>query len=293
MVEENGWQHEYVEANGLKFHCVTQGEGELVLLLHGFPEFWYSWRHQIPFLARRFKVVAPDMRGFGQSDKPKGVESYSTDKLVNDVKGLIEAFGETKAHVVSHDWGGAVAWIFAIAYPQHLDRLVVMNAPHPAVFAKNLLSNPRQLLRSWYMFFFQIPRIPEAVLSANNFYLLKRFFSDWAVNKDTFSKGDLYELARAAGRPGALTGGINYYRAMMRNMALFKMRDAFPPITRPTLLIWAEEDRALGRELTYGLDQYFTDALEIRYIPRCSHWVQQEQPLIVNQYLDEFLRGSP
>ena len=133
MVEENGWQHEYVEANGLKFHCVTQGEGELVLLLHGFPEFWFSWRHQIPFLARRFKVVAPDMRGFGQSDKPEGVESYSTDKLINDVKGLIEAFGETKAHVVSHDWGGAVAWIFAIAYPQHLDRLVVMNAPHPAV----------------------------------------------------------------------------------------------------------------------------------------------------------------
>jgi pimeloyl-ACP methyl ester carboxylesterase len=164
-----------------------------------------------------------------------------------------------------------------------------MNAPHPAVFAKNLMSNPRQMMRSWYTFFFQLPRIPELLFSAHDFYLLKYFFSEWAIDKEAFSKEDLKELARAAGRPGALTGGINYYRASMRNLGFFKMARSFPRILSPTLLIWAESDRALGKELTYGLDPYFADGLRIRYIPRCSHWVQQEAPNIVNQYLDEFL----
>jgi pimeloyl-ACP methyl ester carboxylesterase len=289
MPDKEHWKHVELEANGIRFHCVAQGEGDLVVLLHGFPEYWYSWRHQIPWLSRRFKVVAPDMRGYGDSGKPEGVTSYSMDKLVGDVKGIIEAFGYTKAHVVSHDWGGAVAWVFAIAYPQYLDRLVVMNAPHPAVFAKNLAGNPMQLLRSWYMFFFQIPYLPEALLSSHDFYFLKRSFKGWAINKDAFSDEDLKELAGAAARPGALTGGINYYRAMMRNRAFLAVRDSFPKIARPTLLIWAEDDKALGKELTYGLDRYFTGELRIRYIPNCSHWVQQEQPLVVNQYLDEFL----
>ncbi len=289
MQETTTPNHEFVEANGLRFHCVTQGEGDLVLLLHGFPESWYSWRHQIPYLARRFKVVAPDLRGYGESDKPDGVGEYTADKLVNDVRCLIEAFGASRAHVVSHDWGGVVAWMFAVAFPGHLDKLVVMNAPHPAVFAKNLMSNPRQMMRSWYTFFFQLPRIPELLFSAHDFYLLKHFFREWAIDKEAFSDEDLNELARAAGRPGALTGGINYYRASMGNLNFFKMARSYPQILSPTLLIWAENDRALGKELTYGLKPYFADGLQIRYIPTCSHWVQQEAPNIVNQYLDEFL----
>lgn len=298
MMESAGWEHVRVRANGLDFHCVTQGEGDLVLLLHGFPEFWYSWRHQIPFLAKRFKVVAPDLRGYGESDKPEGVSSYTMDKLVGDVRGLIDAFGAENAHVVSHDWGGAIAWMFAATCPDLLDKLVVMNAPHPVAFVRELMGNPRQLMRSWYMFFFQMPRLPEAVLRANDYAMIKRSFRGWAIDKSAFSDDDLEELTRAAARPGALTGGINYYRAMMRgNMKMMiKNRKAlsspggFPRIKRPTLLIWAEEDRALGKELTYGLEPYFEgDLLRIRYVPNCSHWVQQEQPMVVNQYLDEFL----
>ncbi len=297
MVATEDWKDEFVEANGIRFHCVTQGEGELVLLLHGFPECWYSWRHQIPFLARRFKVVAPDLRGYGRSDKPEGVSAYTLDKLVGDVKGLIEAFGAPRAHVVSHDWGGAVAWMFAVSHPELLDRLVVMNAPHPAAFARELSAGLRQLKRSWYMFFFQLPHVPEAAFRANDYAVLKRSFRGWAIDKSAFPDEVLDELAREAGRQGALTGGINYYRAMMRGNLKQMMRNrealtfGFPRLSRPTLLIWAEEDRALEKELTYGLDRYFEEGmLTIRYVPTCSHWVQQEQPLLVNEFLDEFLR---
>jgi pimeloyl-ACP methyl ester carboxylesterase len=283
------WTHQDVETNGVRLHCVTQGEGDLVILLHGFPENWYSWRHQIPFLARRFKVVAPDMRGYNLSEKPEGIESYGVSDLTADVKGLIEAFGRDRAHVVGHDWGGAVAWMFSMAYPGNLDKLAVLNCPHPAVFAENLMRNPRQIIRSWYMFFFQLPVLPELAFRSFDYRALKRAFVGWAINKDAFSEADIEELKEAAAKPGALTGGINYYRAMFRNRALLKTRKSLPRIKSPTLVIWAEEDRALGKELTFGMEPYFEDGIEIKYIPDCSHWVQQEQPLLVNQFLDEFL----
>lgn len=286
------WSHEEVETNGIRLHCVTQGEGELVVLLHGFPENWYSWRHQIPSLAGRFKVVAPDMRGYNLSDKPEGVEAYGISNLTADVKGLIEAFGADRAHVIAHDWGGAVAWTFAMTYPEYVDRLVVMNCPHPAVFMKNLARNPRQVLRSWYMFFFQIPGLPELAFRSFDYLALKRSFVGWAINKDAFSDEDIEELKEAAAQPGALTGGINYYRAMFRSQRRASARGGFPKIQSPTLLIWAEQDRALGKELTYGMGRYFENGLVIKYIPDCSHWVQQEQPLLVNEFLDEFLPGD-
>jgi epoxide hydrolase 4 len=287
---EESWRHEIISANGLEFHCAVQGEGPLVLLLHGFPECWYSWRHQIPRLAGRFKVVAPDMRGFGRSDKPRHVSSYSLAHLTADVQGMIEAFGYEKAHVVGHDWGGAVAWTFAMGYPESLDKLVVLNAPHPAAFARNITRNPRQMLRSWYMFFFQLPGIPEMTLSAFDYYVLKRSFSEWAVDKTAFSRADLEMLAGEAARPGALTGGLNYYRAMFRNPAALKaLKGEVPRILSDTMLIWAKNDRALGEELTRDLDRYFDAPLSIEYIPDCSHWVQQEKPLLVNDLIDGFL----
>ena len=288
-MENEKFEHVNVSANGIKLHCVTQGEGELVVLLHGFPECWYSWRHQIPSLAQRFKVVAPDMRGYNLSDKPEGVEAYSMSNLTADVRDLISAFGYEKAHVISHDWGGAVAWVFAVMYPEYLDKLVVMNAPHPAVFIKNVRRNPRQVMRSWYMLFFQLPGIPELTIRSFDYAALKQFFRGWAIRKDAFSDEDLEELVKAASQPGALTGGINYYRAMFRSLGTTSDLTGFPKIDRPTLVIWAENDRALGKELTYGLEPYFSDGLTIRYIPDCSHWVQQEQPLLVNEFLHEFL----
>jgi len=291
VLEKDTWSHCEIDVGEVRLHCVTQGEGPLVVLLHGFPEFWYSWRYQIPYLAKRFRVVAPDMRGYNLSDKPPHVSDYSLNKLTGDVKGLIEALGETDAHVVGHDWGGAVAWSFAMAYPEYVAKLAVLNAPHPAVFAKNILSNPRQMMRSWYMFFFQVPVLPELLLKSMGGYVLKRSFTDWAIDKEAFSADDLDALATAAGKPGALTGGMNYYRAMMRNpRALSMMRSAaVPRIKSPTLLIWAEDDRALGKELTFGLEPYFENGITVKYIPDCSHWVQQEQPDVVNDMLGEFL----
>ena len=290
MREPETWSHCDIDVGEVRLHCVTQGEGPLVVLLHGFPEFWYSWRYQIPYLARRFKVVAPDMRGYNLSDKPPRVSDYSLDKLAGDVKGLIEAFGETDAHVVGHDWGGAVAWSFAMAYPDYVAKLAVLNAPHPAAFAKNIMSNPRQMMRSWYMFFFQIPVLPEMLLKGMGGYMLKRSFTDWAIDKQAFSDDDLEILAGAASMPGALTGGMNYYRALTRNLkALSTMRGEVPKIKSPTLLIWAQDDRALGIELTFGLEPYFENGITVRYIPDCSHWVQQEQPEVVNELLGEFL----
>lgn len=282
------WQHGSAYVNGVRLHYVTQGEGVLVILLHGFPEFWYSWRHQIPALARQFRVVAPDLRGYNASDKPVGVANYRIDVLTADVRGLIRAFGEDKAIIVGHDWGGGIAWAFAADYPQATERLIVMNCPHPGAFQKQLRSNWRQLRRSWYMFWFQVPWLPELAIRLAARRFVEQAFRGWAIRKEAFSDEDLRRYVEAIQKPGALTAAINYYRAAFREVVRRGERK-FAPITCPTLLIWGEEDVALGKELTYGMEPYFTNRFEIKYIPQCSHWVQQEQPELVNQYMREFL----
>lgn len=282
------WQHGFAHVNGVRLHYVSQGEGPLLVLLHGFPEFWYSWRHQIPVLAQRFKVVAPDLRGYNESDKPVGVANYRVDTLTADVMNLIQAFGEEKAIIVGHDWGGGIAWVFAAAYPQATKKLIVMNCPHPAAFQKHLRNNRRQLRRSWYIFFFQIPWLPEFGIRLNARRFIEQAFRGMAVRKEAFPDEELRRYVEAIQKPGAATAAINYYRAAFRE----RLRNGdrhFATITCPTLLIWGEEDIALGKELTYDMEQYFTDRFEIKYIPHCSHWVQQEQPELVNQYMSEFL----
>lgn len=283
------WRHEYVETNGIRLHYVTQGEGPLVILLHGFPEFWYSWRHQIPVLAEHFRVVAPDMRGYNDSDKPEGVEHYRLSLLVADIAGLIEALGEKRAVVAGHDWGGGVAWATAMQRPDVVERLIILNAPHPAVFQQHILRNPRQSARSWYMFFFQLPTIPESLLSLNNHAFISRAFA--GVLEDQ----EIDKYVEAISKPGALTSSINYYRANVSAEFLLGALGqpmAFPPITAPTLVIWGEEDAYLGRELTEGLDAYINAPYTLRLIPHCGHWVQQQKPDLVNQYMLEFLIGD-
>lgn len=274
--------------NNVRLHYVTQGEGKLVILLHGFPEFWYSWRHQIPVLAPHFRVVAPDMRGYNDSEKPKGVAHYRLDLLTADVMGLVRAFGEERAVIVGHDWGGGVAWAFAAHYPQATERLIVLNCPHPNAFQQHLRANLRQLRRSWYIFFFQLPYLPEFGVRLSLRRFVERAFRGMAVRKEAFPDEDLQRYVEALKKPGALTAAINYYRAGFRDFLRHGERQ-FPQITSPTLLIWGEEDVALGKELTCNMEPYFTDRFEIKYIPNCSHWVQQEQPELVNQYLLEFL----
>ena len=281
-------KHGSAYVNGVRLHYVTQGAGPLLILLHGFPEFWYSWRYQIPALAKHFTVVAPDMRGYNESDKPSGVANYHIDRLTGDVGGLIRAFHAERAVIVGHDWGGGVAWSFAANYPHLTERLVVLNCPHPGAFQKALQENRQQLRRSWYIFYFQIPCLPELGLRVFRRRFIAQAFRGMAVRKEAFPDEELHKYAEALGIPGSARAAINYYRAAFRH----RLRHGavhLPQISRPTLLIWGEEDTALGKELTYDMDGYFSDRFEIKYIPKCSHWVQQEQPELVNQHLLEFL----
>jgi pimeloyl-ACP methyl ester carboxylesterase len=283
-VLEGAWKHEYVISNGFKLHYVTQGEGPLMLMLHGFPEFWYSWRHQIPEFAKDFKVVALDLRGYNDSDKPKDTSAYVMDELIQDVEGVIEELGYNKCVLVGHDWGGAIAWNFAYAYPRMVEKLIVLNLPHPAKFAEGLRT-PQQLLRSSYIFLFQLPWLPEMLLQAFNYQVLEMAFKGMAVNQDSFTPKDMEAYKDAAAKRGALTAMLNYYRNIFQQRFF---NQEWSVLQVPTLLIWGEDDPALGTELTYGTEAYVED-LEIRYIPNCSHWVQQEQPQLVNQYIREFL----
>ncbi|MBN2167896.1 MAG: alpha/beta hydrolase [Actinobacteria bacterium] len=289
MGNNQEWNHTFIEANGHNFHCVIEGEGEPVILCHGFPECWYSWRHQIRSLSKRFKVIAPDMRGFGLSDKPKGVKSYMLQDVADDIKGIIEALGYQKASVVGHDWGGAVAWMVAIKYPENVEKLVILDAPHPSGFINTLLSSPLQLMRSSYMAFFNLPVIPELLFSSFNYLPLKMAFKYSTFRRGAFSPEDLEILAGEAARPGALTGGLNYYRALFRNFELIKNRSNLPNVKCPTLVIWAELDLFLGKELTYDLDGYVDNKLTREYVPHCNHWIQQEQPRVVNRLINTFL----
>ena len=299
-----------VRTNGIRLHCAVAGDGPLVILLHGFPETWRSWRHQIPVLAERCRVVAPDLRGYNESEKPASVAAYAMTELVADVEGLIDAFGARDAAIVGHDWGGAVSWHFAMDRPHRTRRLAVLNCPHPAMMTQHLRQNPRQLARSWYMLFFQIPRLPEFLLTLGHARPVARLIERSAVRRDDITDEDMQHVRDAAMHSGALRAALNYYRAAFRDphmaaglpapLRRFLHGDRplpeprrtladWPKITAPTLLIWGEQDVALERSLTEGMEPLFAGPFEARYIPDSGHWVQQEQPVLVNRWLLEFL----
>jgi pimeloyl-ACP methyl ester carboxylesterase len=261
-----------IEANGLLFVVDEAGEGDAVaLLLHGFPESRYSWRHQLPMLADLgWRAIAPDLRGYGQSSRPPTVADYRLDKLTGDVAGLFEAAGAKKRLLIGHDWGGAIAWAFAVGKP--LDGLIVMNCPHPTVFAQAIAGSWRQKLRSWYMAFFQLPWLPEAMLAGGHAWAVGQAFAGFPP--------DVRKVYRDnAAIPGAMTAMINYYRANVADMAA--LRGNVPMIEAPTLLVWGEADQYLGLEATVGYEPLVRD-FTLERLPGVSHWVQQETPEAVN-----------
>jgi pimeloyl-ACP methyl ester carboxylesterase len=285
------WKHEHAQLPGVRLHYVTQGDGPLVVLLHGFPEFWYSWRHQIPALAQRFRVVVPDLRGYGQSEKPAGVRNYTLASLTGDVLALIRHCGHEKAHIVGHDWGGALAWAFAAQHPQATARLAVLNCPPVGQMRRHLLTNLRQLARSWYIFFFQLPFLPERAILSDPRRFARRTFRGAAVHKEAFGDEELRRYAEAIALPGAATAALNYYRAAFR-AALWPRGLAAPSIPAPTLVIWGEQDPSLGTELTRGLERYVSGPLQVHPVPDSGHWVQQERPELVNRLLLDFLSDA-
>jgi epoxide hydrolase 4 len=282
------WQHRDLITNGIRMHYVREGQGPLVVLLHGFPEFWYSWRKQIPFLAERgFEVVAPDLRGYNESDKPR--TGYDVQTLLRDIVGLIRGLGREKAIIVGHDWGGALAWAFALAYPEMTEKLVVLNAPHPWAFLRELRT-AKQLRKSWYIFAFQIPWLPEYLLGRNHAELIGSMLYGSAVQKEAFPPEVLGQYRDAMSKPGALRAAIEYYRNLMRRPVKTStgVEDG-KIIYAPTLLIWGEQDIALDIALTEGLEPWVPD-LRVERIRDSGHWVQQEKPELVNELLADFLK---
>jgi pimeloyl-ACP methyl ester carboxylesterase len=293
--------HDYVEVNGVRLHYVSAGEGPTILFLHGFPEFWYMWKNQLEQFGTDHQAVAVDMRGYNLSDKPEAVEEHSIKHLVGDIRGLFDHFsGGNKSVLVAHDWGGAVAWSFAMSHPEYLDKLIIINAPHPMVFMRQLTDNPDQRQASSYMNAFRRDDC-EAMLSADNYQLLRAAVFDGSARPKAYTEEDRKAYIEAWSQPGALTGGLNYYRAMaagpprneteretaaeaVEQLSSVRSYD----VKVPTLVIWGMKDTALLPGNLDGLDEYVTD-LRIERIPDGSHWVISEQPETINTLIRKFL----
>ncbi|MBB82396.1 MAG: epoxide hydrolase [Deltaproteobacteria bacterium] len=288
-------QSEFVEANGLRFHVNTCGDPEsekLALCLHGFPELGYSWRDQLPLLADLgYRAWAPDLRGYGQTDRPPEMRDYALEPLMEDVAALIDASGAKSVLLLAHDWGAIIAWCFATRTLRALEGLVIMNVPHPAVIAEGP-PNFRQRLRSWYILFFQLPWLPEWFLTLDRARAIGNVFSRWAVDKERFPPEVVDVYREAALQPGAVRAMVNYYRALVRGGSLRRqIALGFPQIETPTLVVWGEQDAALGKELTYDTGRHVRD-LTLRYLPNASHWVQQDDPGTVNAMLTAWVGGD-
>jgi pimeloyl-ACP methyl ester carboxylesterase len=281
---------DYASFGDVRLHYATVGTGErLVILLHGFPEFWYSWRYQIEVLSQDFTVVAPDLRGYNLSSKPLKVKDYEMDNLVDDVTGLIRHFGREQAAVVGHDWGAIVGWKTALKYPEYIWKLAALQVPPSGALQQNMTL--RQFLASWYMFFFQIPRLPEWLMRREDFALLERVLTKTAM-QNVFSAEDIAKYKKSWSEDGALTAAVNYYRANVFKSFFGKTNREHSPdkIKVPTLFIYGEKDTAILPETVRNVQQ-FVDApyFELR-IPNAGHWVQQEASAEVSQALLKFLK---
>jgi epoxide hydrolase 4 len=281
-----GARQAYAELEGVRLHYLEAGDGPLVVLLHGFPDFWYSWRFQIPKLASAgFRVVAPDMRGYNLSSKPAGVGAYGIDLLAADVRGLIRERGAESAFLAGHDWGAAVAWATAMNHPEVVRRLAILNVPHPRRFLRGL-RRPRQLLRSWYIFFFQLPALPERAARARRWSFF-RYGLEHDARPGAFTPQDVERYIEAWSQRGALTAMLNYYRAVFRRSPRRTMA-RIRPIEAPTLVIWGERDRYLERELAEPDRADVPNLERVVRVPDASHWVQHDEPDHVAELLMEF-----
>ena len=283
-------EYSFIETNGIRLHVVQAGpkSGIPVVLLHGFPEFWYGWRHQIPALVEAgCRVIVPDQRGYNLSDKPLGAKHYRVDELVKDVIGVIDALGYEKVNLVGHDWGAVVAWTLAIKYSQRLHKLSIMNVPHPAVMKRFLTRDLEQLRRSWYVFFFQLPWLPEAGMRAENWRGAERALRG-SGKLHTFTKEDVVKYKEAWAQPGAMTAMVNWYRAVIRHQ---------PPMPQDirvkvrTLMMWGMKDVALTHRMARPSMDYVDDGNLILF-PEATHWVQHDAAEEVNHYLVDFILDS-
>lgn len=274
----------YAETNGVRLHYVAAGSGPLVLLLHGFPEFWYAWRYQLAALARHFRVVAPDLRGYNLSEKP--ARGYDVATLSADVRGLIEALGERQADIVGHDWGGVLAWATAMREPECVRRLVIVNAPHPAAMMREL-RHPGQMRRSAYVGFFQLRGVAERAMERDDYAMVRRTFRAGDRGRAWLADEDIHRFVTALARPGALAAALEYYRQLRHAWGLLSPMRV---ITAPTLVLWGELDPYLGVGLLEGLERWVRD-VRVERFPTAGHWLNQQEPERVSEALLAFLRA--
>lgn len=291
------FEHKYAELGTVRLHYVTAGTGRLIMFVHGFPEFWYEWKNQLAEFGRDCQAVALDMRGYNLSSKPAEVEQYRVKYLVEDLRLLAEHLGHRRFTLVAHDWGGAVAWAFAMRHPDYLEKLVIINATHPIVFERELSHNPAQQKASQYVL---VNRSPDAerILSENNYAALVHSVLDQGLKEGYFTEDDHRAYIEAWSQPGALTGGLNYYRAAQLGAFTGEKPsarlDADPSslvVKVPTLVIWGEKDRYLLAGNLDGLDKYVSD-LTVKRVPDGSHWVVHEKPALINGYIRDFIGKS-
>jgi pimeloyl-ACP methyl ester carboxylesterase len=280
-------KHDYAQIGGVRLHYVTAGEGEkLIILLHGFPEFWYSWRNQIPALSETYTVVAPDLRGYNLSDKPENVGDYEIGKITDDVLGLIRHFGREQAAIVGHDWGATVAWRLAQKHPESIWKLCAMQVPPVSVWRKN--QTLRQFLASWYMFFFQLPFLPELLLSANDYDALEKSLRKTSARPDIFTDEVIEEYRKSWRETEKMTAPLNYYRANILKR-FFGKQSIDEKIQVPTLFIYGEKDHAILPETVRGVSEAVEAPFSEFRLPDAAHWVQQEAANDVNEVLLDFL----
>jgi len=291
----NMFEHKYTDVNNIRLHYVTAGKGKLIMFLHGFPEFWYEWKNQLAEFGRDYQAVAPDMRGYNLSSKPVEVEQYRMKYLIGDIYALAEHLGYKKFILVAHDWGGGVAWPFAIRHPEYLEKLIIINAVHPVTFMRELRDNPAQQKASQYILVYRTPEA-EGILIKNNYAILVSNILKDGIKQGYFTEEDKKAYIEAWSQPGALTGGLNYYRAAHLGSFAGESDDdlsADPSlftVAVPTLVIWGEKDKWLLTGNLEGLEKYVPD-LTIKRIPDGSHWVIHEKPGLVNSYIREFIEG--
>jgi pimeloyl-ACP methyl ester carboxylesterase len=283
------FDHSHIDVGGVRLHVVQAkpenltGDTKLVVFLHGFPEYWESWHHQLEAMQKAgYWAVAPDMRGYGDSDKPFEVGEYEVEKLAADIAGLIKALGRTKAVVVGHDWGGIVAWMFAQQHQDLLERLAILNVPHPLRMQKALERSPRQMLKSWYMFFFQLPKIPELAVARNDYEFARKTFA-----ADRIPADDIEKYVAALRKPGVVRSALNYYRAAIRRLVKGRI-PTMEVIDRPVLVIWGDRDRFLGKELADPPTRFVPNQ-RVVHLPDSTHWVQNDGRERVNELLIEFI----
>ena len=281
-------EESYIETNGIRLHVMQAGpkDGKPLLLLHGFPEFYYGWRKQIPVLAEAgYRVIAPDQRGYNLSEKPRGINAYAMQELTADMLGLMNALGYDKVYLAGHDWGAAVAWALAIEKSERFRKLAILNMPHPSVLVKTLRRDPRQMLKSWYIGFFQIPRLPELMLGMNHCAGLINLFGA-SGRGDTFSAADYDEYRKVWSQPGALTSMINWYRAAARFQ---RASSGDMRVHIPTLMMWGVKDVALARWMARPSIDYCDDG-KLVFFEDATHWVQHDRANEVNALLCEFFK---